>query len=234
MCHRRGSLLTAEVPGPCDFKISPTVSLIPWWWLNEEVQRGLLCTGHTFLRGLVLDLASSMFPLQDLSAMWTPGIPVQRLEGTYAKATPNPRHTWRHPSDAHFLWPSIFSHWNFCVPTAWEHLIFIVMSFLQVLAKTSICLVWITHILSCQCRDVRDAGSIPGSGRSPGEGHGNPLQYSCLENLMDREAWCATVHGVTQNLTCLKLLSTHVHAHIFNSLIFWKFVILMWSVYNSL
>ena len=53
-----------------------------------------------------------------------------------------------------------------------------------------------------------------------GEGHGNPLQYSCLENLMDREAWCATVHGVTQNLTCLKLLSTHVHAHIFNSLIF--------------
>ena len=42
---------------------------------------------------------------------------------------------------------------------------------------------------------IRDAGSTPGSGRSPGEGHGNPLQYSCLENPMDRGAWRATVHG---------------------------------------
>ena len=41
-----------------------------------------------------------------------------------------------------------------------------------------------------------DLGSIPGLGRSPGGGHGNPLQYSCLENSMDREAWRATVHGV--------------------------------------
>ena len=44
-----------------------------------------------------------------------------------------------------------------------------------------------------------DLGSIPGSGRSPGEGNGNPLQYSCLENPMDREAWQATVHGVTKS-----------------------------------
>ena len=43
-----------------------------------------------------------------------------------------------------------------------------------------------------------DAGSIPGSGRSPGEGNGNPLQYSCLENSMDREAWWATDHGVAK------------------------------------
>ena len=41
-----------------------------------------------------------------------------------------------------------------------------------------------------------DPGSIPGSGRPPGEGNGNPLEYSCLENLMDRGAWWATVHGV--------------------------------------
>ena len=44
--------------------------------------------------------------------------------------------------------------------------------------------------------DVRDLGSIPGLGRSFGEGHGNPIQYSCLENSMDREAWWATVHGL--------------------------------------
>ena len=45
--------------------------------------------------------------------------------------------------------------------------------------------------------DMGDAGSIPGSGRSAGEGNGSPLQYSCLENSMDRGAWGATVHGVT-------------------------------------
>ena len=44
-------------------------------------------------------------------------------------------------------------------------------------------------------------GLIPGSGRSPGEGHGNPLQYSGLENSMDRGAWCATVHGVPKSQT---------------------------------
>ena len=43
-----------------------------------------------------------------------------------------------------------------------------------------------------------DPGSIPGSGRSPGEGNGNPLRYSCLENPMDRGAWQATVHGITR------------------------------------
>ena len=49
--------------------------------------------------------------------------------------------------------------------------------------------------------NVRDVGSIPGSGRSPGGGHGNPLQYSCLENPMDRGAWQSTVHGVTKSWT---------------------------------
>ena len=46
--------------------------------------------------------------------------------------------------------------------------------------------------------DIRDVGSLPGSGRSPGEGHSNPLQYSCLENPTDRGAWWATVHGVAE------------------------------------
>ena len=48
-----------------------------------------------------------------------------------------------------------------------------------------------------------DLGSIPGSGRSPGEGNGYPLQYSCLENPMDRGPWQATVHGVTKSRTQL-------------------------------
>ena len=49
--------------------------------------------------------------------------------------------------------------------------------------------------------DVRDLGLIPGSGRSPGGGHDNPLQYSGLENPMDRGSWWVTVHGVTKSQT---------------------------------
>ena len=53
--------------------------------------------------------------------------------------------------------------------------------------------------LSVNAGDVRDAGSIPRLGRSPGEGNSNPLQYSCLENPMDRGAWWATIHGVAKS-----------------------------------
>ena len=49
--------------------------------------------------------------------------------------------------------------------------------------------------------DIRVVGSVPGSGRSLGGGHGHPLQYSCLENPMDRGAWQAIVHGVTKSRT---------------------------------
>ena len=58
----------------------------------------------------------------------------------------------------------------------------------------------------------RDAASIPGSGRSPGVGNGNSLQYSGLENTMDREAWQATVHSVAQSRTRLKRLSMHARS----------------------
>ena len=51
--------------------------------------------------------------------------------------------------------------------------------------------------------DARDLSSIPKSGRSPGVGNGNPLQYSCLENSMDRVAWWAIVYGVAKSWTCL-------------------------------
>ena len=57
---------------------------------------------------------------------------------------------------------------------------------------------------------VRDTGLTPGSRRSPGGGHGNPLQYSCLENPLEREAWWVTVHGVTKSQTRLKRLSMHM------------------------
>ena len=53
--------------------------------------------------------------------------------------------------------------------------------------------------LPAKAGDARDVGSIPGSGRSPRGGHSNPLQYSCLENSMDRGAWQATVHEVAKS-----------------------------------
>ena len=57
-----------------------------------------------------------------------------------------------------------------------------------------------SEVKAC-ARHAGDLGSIPGSGRFPGEGNGNPLQYSCLENPMDRGAWWATVHGVAKSQT---------------------------------
>ena len=62
--------------------------------------------------------------------------------------------------------------------------------------------------------DIRDTGSIPGSGRFSREGHGNPLQYSCLENPMDRGAWRATVHRITKSWTQLSdehFTFTHIY-----------------------
>ena len=82
--------------------------------------------------------------------------------------------------------------------------------------------------------DVRDAGSIPGLERSPGGGHGNPLQYSCLENPMDRGAWQATVHWDHKEADMIEQLShtyrymhthtyihthTHIHMHIYTNII---------------
>ena len=59
--------------------------------------------------------------------------------------------------------------------------------------------------LPASARDIGDSSSIPGSGRSPREGNGYPLQYSCLENSMDRGAWWATLHGVSKRWTQLRL-----------------------------
>ena len=61
----------------------------------------------------------------------------------------------------------------------------------------------------CSAGESGDMDLIPGLGRAPGDGNGNPLQYSCLGNAMDRGAWQATVHGVAESQTCL---STHANA----------------------
>ena len=59
----------------------------------------------------------------------------------------------------------------------------------------------VVRSLPANVGDTRDMGSIPGSGRSPGEGNGNPLQYSCLGDPIDRGAWWTTVHGVATSWT---------------------------------
>ena len=87
-----------------------------------------------------------------------------------------------------------------------------ILSFLLYLLKGSDC-----SEVKASARNAGDLGSIPGSGRSPEEGNGDPLQYSCLENPMDRGAWRATVHGVTKSqmrlhfhFTFLYLLSQNI------------------------
>ena len=64
---------------------------------------------------------------------------------------------------------------------------------------------------ACQCRRDKRFGLIPGSGKSPGKGNGNPFQYSRLEHPMDRGACWATIHGVAQSRPLLKQLSTRTH-----------------------
>ena len=64
-------------------------------------------------------------------------------------------------------------------------------------------------VAAASAGDVRNTDSIPRSGRSPGGVHGNPLQYSCLENLTDRGAWQATVRGVAKSWILLKGLGTY-------------------------
>ena len=78
--------------------------------------------------------------------------------------------------------------------------------FIYFILVTRICqespqVVLVVKNLPANAGEARDMGSIPGSGRSPGRGNGNPLQYSCLENPRDRGAWWATVHGVAKNGT---------------------------------
>ena len=76
---------------------------------------------------------------------------------------------------------------------------------------------WLRIHLPMQANaDRRDMGSIPNSGRFPGGGHGHPLQYSCLENPMDREAWWAMVHGVTKSRTRLSNLAPAPHPDVYD------------------
>ena len=87
----------------------------------------------------------------------------------------------------------------------WQNIKFTLLKGETELALTELALVVKNPV--AKAGDIRDTGSIPGLGRSPGWGHGNPLQYSCLENPMDRGAQQDIVHGVTKSQTWLKQLS---------------------------
>ena len=78
--------------------------------------------------------------------------------------------------------------------------------------------------------DAGDACLIPGSGRSPGERNGNPLQYSCLGNLMDRGAWRATVHGVAKSRTQLSDFPFTFHFHALEKEMATHSSVLAWTI----
>ena len=71
----------------------------------------------------------------------------------------------------------------------------------------------VVKYLPANAGEIRDTGSTPGSERSPGGGHGNPLQYSCRENPMDRGAWWAAVHGVAKSRARLSDFTFTFHFH---------------------
>ena len=79
---------------------------------------------------------------------------------------------------------------------------------------------------------IRDASSIPESGRSPEAGHGNPLQYSCMGNYLDRGAWRAIIHRVAKIWTHLKQLSTHTHDSFIPCFVLFCFLII--SILSSI
>ena len=111
--------------------------------------------------------------------------------------------------------PSFFSF--HCQPLC--HMILLVSKYLLLLLCHHLCVFWgfsggtSGKEPTCNAGDIKDAGSIPGSGRSPEGRHGSPLQYSCLENPMDRGAWWATVHSVSKSQIRLKKLSAHTYIY---------------------
>ena len=93
-------------------------------------------------------------------------------------------------------WLEIYSHWNMhmAVPS-FLLLCWAVVNYINITCGMGFPRSSVGKKSACNAGDL---GSIPGSGRCPGEGNGNPLQYSCLENPMDRGVWWATVRGVTR------------------------------------
>ena len=86
-------------------------------------------------------------------------------------------------------------------------------------------MIWVSQVvvvvmnLPANAKDIRDLSSIPGWGRSPGGGHDNPLQYSCLEKPMHRVERWATVHGIAKNQTWLKWVNTCMHS--WSTILYW-------------
>ena len=99
---------------------------------------------------------------------------------------------------------AVFAYQKFSILMWSTHKIFMVTIFFLIYIKL-LWLTWLPWWLRWKriCLQSGEPGSIPESGRSPGEGNGYPLQYFCLENPMDRQAWGATVHGVPKSLTWL-------------------------------
>ena len=84
--------------------------------------------------------------------------------------------------------------------------------------------------LSDNAEDAKDVGLIPGLGKSSGIGNGNPFQYSCPENSMDRRTWCTTVHGVVKSRTRLSDLTFTFHFHALEKEMATHCIVLAWRI----
>ena len=110
------------------------------------------------------------------------------------------QHLGGRAASTHWFWPNDF------VMPADSQLLYVNCSYFWVIVFFKIFIYFFGYVgpeVKASACNAGDLGSIPGSERPPGEGNGNPLQYSCLENPMDREAWWATVHRVAKSRTRL-------------------------------
>ena len=120
-----------------------------------------------------------------------------------------------------YFWMNTQVHLNHLIPLCY-------------LKKNRICrasqVVLVVKNLPANTGDIRDSSLIPGSGSSSGEGNGNPLQYSCLENPMDRGAWWAAVHGVTRSQTRLSDFTFTFHFHALEKVMETHSSVLAWRI----
>ena len=168
----------------------------PGMW-GQKGRIGSLSSGPLFASGIrgISALCSFFLFWRDVSNIWTEYTLYNGSLGNGFPFSSSPLKSWWPlalvlPS-SHFLWWVSLPGLQFCLwgPQWTSQVVLVVKN------------------LPASLGDPRDAGSIPGSGRSPGGGHGNPLQSSCLENPMDRGAWQATVYRVIKSQIRLKRLS---------------------------
>ena len=186
-------------------RLEPTRLLSPWDFPGKDTGRGC----HFLLQGTFPTQGSNLGLLHCRQILY-----LYRLSHREA-------HLECRPETSHSLVTHVKGEfWSLLIVLSWVSLLWI---------TTLSNVIW-NNLTCANAGELKDVSSIPGSGRSPGGGHGNPLQYSYVKNPMDRGVWPATVHRVAKSRTQLKQLSTYTKYWSW----FWFLSLRKWVGGNSL